>query len=429
MADTVDTSLWPVSEIAFGGLFGDRGLALPLDPDLTVLTGENGSGKSTLLKAIHLVSEELWHELFPLPLAWLRLVFSSGERLEIRWEDAGLTVDGPVEPWHFDAELASGIEPDVLKSLRDRRGEPGFDRIRLSGMWHAELRYGHLDPEQLASVISPQWLGELLARFHTKHISARRLEHKLRPDPSGVEGGRVPVVQEFADQLKDLMKTRLSAYASDSRRQEQRLPTRIVEAMQQIPTEDPEVLAQEVDQLRAEVRSRAESLARVGLFEGEDPDYLPEYPRDNPLILLAVREVYRVTAQRLQELTGLRHNLELFSDFLNERFSNKHVELNQQVGIGVALADGERIQPRELSSGEQQLLALAYELLFDTEPEAIVLLDEPELSLHVAWLQGLLNAFCDMGQSRRLQFLIATHSPVILRGHQERERSLDLRPV
>lgn len=428
MATESESGLWPLAEVTFGGLFGDRGLTLPLDPNLTVLTGENGSGKSTLLKAIHLISEELWHELFPLPLGWLQLTFTSGEAIQVQWIETGLFIRGPAESWEFDAELASGIESAVLENLRDRRGEPGFERIRLSGMWHTDLRYGHLDPEQVASVIAPEWLGDLLGRFHTKHISARRLEHKLRSDASGSEEDRVPVVQEFAAQLKDLMKIHLSAYASDSRRQEQSLPSRIVEAMQQSPTEDPEVLAKEVDQLRAEVRTRAEALARVGLFEDEDPDYLPEYPRDNALILLAVREVYRVTAQRLEELTALRHNLELFSDFLNERFANKYIQLNQKVGIDVVLDGGEQIQPQELSSGEQQLLALAYELLFDTQSEAIVLLDEPELSLHVAWLQGLLNAFCDMGNSRRLQFLIATHSPAILRGHQERERSLDLRP-
>lgn len=427
MATEPQPGLWPLTEVTFGGLFGDRGLTLPLDPSLTVLTGENGSGKSTLLKAIHLFSGERWQELFSLPLGWVRLVFLSGEAIQVQWLETGLFISGPGKNWEFDAELASSIDPNVLDNLRDRRGQPAFERIRLSGMWHHDLRYGHLDPEQLASVVAPEWLGDFLGRFHTKHISARRLEHKLRSDASGSEEDRVPVVQEFADQLKELMKIHLSAYASDSRRQEQSLPSKIVEAMRQSPTEDPEVLAQEVDQLRSEVRLRAEALARVGLFEDEDPDYLPEYPRDNALILLAVREVYRVTAQRLQELTTLRHNLELFSDFLNERFANKDIELNQQVGIGVILDDGEQIQPRELSSGEQQLLALAYELLFDTEPEALVLLDEPELSLHVAWLQGLLNAFCDMGQSRGLQFLIATHSPVILRGHQERERSLDLR--
>ena len=46
------------------------------------------------------------------------------------------------------------------------------------------------------------------------------------------------------------------------------------------------------------------------------------------------------------------------------------------------LDSGQVIRPSQLSSGEQQLLALAYELLFGSEPETAVLLDEPELSLH-----------------------------------------------
>ena len=190
-----ESGLWPLAEITFGGLFGDRGLTLPIDPSLTVLTGENGSGKSTLLKAIHLVSEEFWYELFPLPLAWLRLTFTSGEAIEVQWVETGLFIRGPADSWEFDAELASRIEPVVLENLRDRRGDSGFERIRLSGMWHTDLRYGHLDPEQLSSVIAPEWLGDLLGRFHTKHISARRLEHKLRSDPSGSEEDRVPVVR------------------------------------------------------------------------------------------------------------------------------------------------------------------------------------------------------------------------------------------
>ncbi|MEX0973277.1 MAG: AAA family ATPase [Solirubrobacterales bacterium] len=125
-------------------------------------------------------------------------------------------------------------------------------------------------------------------------------------------------------------------------------------------------------------------------------------------------------------MTTLRTDLELFSSFLNERFSNKRVVLSQSVGIAVELDSGEVIKPRDLSSGEQQLLALAFELLFESSQETVVLLDEPELSLHVAWLQGLLGAFNEIGDSRGLQFLIATHSPSVLRGHQARERSLDI---
>jgi predicted ATPase len=101
------------------------------------------------------------------------------------------------------------------------------------------------------------------------------------------------------------------------------------------------------------------------------------------------------------------------------------VILNQESGIAVELSSGQEIRPSQLSSGEEQLLALAYELLFGCEPQSLVLLDEPELSLHVAWLQGLLDAFVEMGTSRNLQFLIATHSPSVLSGYRELERSLD----
>jgi predicted ATPase len=193
------------------------------------------------------------------------------------------------------------------------------------------------------------------------------------------------------------------------------------------PTPQPAAeLADDVNQLRAAVRSVGDALADVGLFQEEDPEpQFVEYPPDNANILLAIREVYRVTLQRLERLTGLRSDLELFARFLNERLANKRVELNPEKGIEVVLDTGDRIRPSQLSSGEQQLLAIAYEMLFRTQPQSVVLLDEPELSLHVGWLQGLLSAFLEMGQGRNLEFVIATHSPSVLAGHLARERSLD----
>jgi predicted ATPase len=167
-----------------------------------------------------------------------------------------------------------------------------------------------------------------------------------------------------------------------------------------------------------------------GSSKEEDPEQqFQEYPRDNPSILLAIREVYRVAEQRLERLTGLRSDLELFASFLNSRLANKQIELDQENGITVVLPNAERIAPSQLSSGEQQLLALAYELLFGTAPHSVVLLDEPELSLHVAWLKGLLSAFLEMGRNRALQFVVATHSPSVLSGHLDLEQSLDLASI
>jgi predicted ATPase len=139
-----------------------------------------------------------------------------------------------------------------------------------------------------------------------------------------------------------------------------------------------------------------------------------------------VREVYRVAIERLEQLTVLRTDLEFFAEFLNRRFSGKQVELNKDSGLVIRLKTGDTITPSQLSSGEQQLLALSYELLFGTAPNSVVLLDEPELSLHVTWLKGLLTAFLEMAEKRRLQFIIATHAPSVFLGHNELEQSLDL---
>lgn len=325
--------------------------------------------------------------------------------------------------------MAERVDPRLLTELRHARTHVPRGRGRPRA-WTRDVLFhqGGVPPDQVDALVTPDWLTQLTQRFHTKMISARRLEHRLRPEPSqSGEDAPVPVVEQFAQQLRDRMRDELSSYAAESRRQEKNLPAQIVQAMQEGPTENPEILSDEVAQLRADVKDLAESLARVGLFQEEDPEQqFSEYPRDNPPILLAVREVYRVTKHRLERLTTLRSDLELFGSFLNSRFSNKRIELSQDAGIAVHLGSDAYIRPSELSSGEQQLLALAYELLFGTESRTVVLLDEPELSLHVAWLQGLLTAFLDMGAARNLQFLIATHSPSVLVGHTELERSLDV---
>lgn len=432
-AEEVEPALWPLSEIAVSGLFGDQSFSLSLDPRATVLTGENGSGKSTLLRAIHLLGTEQWQEFARLPFERLRLSFQNGVEITAEIDESGLSLSAGPSEWTFDVETAAQLDPRMLDELRHARRDSGAALSRRHRQQRripdAMFRHGGMAVEQMEALLTPDWLTDLTDRFETKMISARRLEHRLRPDPgSPGEETPIPVVKQYAQELRDRMRDQLSVYAAESRKQERNLPAKIVNAMQGA-SERPEgvdELADEVEQLREDVRGLADSLAGVGLFQEEDPDHFSGYPRDNALILLAIREVYRVTRQRLERLTALRADLELFNSFLNSRLSNKRIVLSPDAGISVELPERGFIAPSQLSSGEQQLLALAYVLLFETDPTSVVLLDEPELSLHVAWLKGLLAAFLDIGRTRSLQFVIATHSPSVFAGHTDLERSLDL---
>ena len=83
--------------------------------------------------------------------------------------------------------------------------------------------------------------------------------------------------------------------------------------------------------------------------------------------------------------------------------------------LRVSKKKGERIiSPQFLSSGEQHELVLFYELLFNVSSNSLILIDEPELSLHVFWQEQFLNDLIEISKFRGFDILIATHSPDII---------------
>ena len=57
---------------------------------------------------------------------------------------------------------------------------------------------------------------------------------------------------------------------------------------------------------------------------------------------------------------------------------------------------------------------LLFELLFETKPNSLILVDEPELSLHVAWQREMLKDLQDMADLSDFRAILATHSPQII---------------
>ena len=57
---------------------------------------------------------------------------------------------------------------------------------------------------------------------------------------------------------------------------------------------------------------------------------------------------------------------------------------------------------------------MLYELLFKVKPDSLVLVDEPELSLHILWQQMFIRDLQDIIRLADFDVLIATHSPQII---------------
>lgn len=67
-----------------------------------------------------------------------------------------------------------------------------------------------------------------------------------------------------------------------------------------------------------------------------------------------------------------------------------------------------------LSSGEQNELILFYKLIFNSQKNDLILIDEPELSLHISWQNKFIEDIKDIISINGLSVVIATHSPDII---------------
>lgn len=70
------------------------------------------------------------------------------------------------------------------------------------------------------------------------------------------------------------------------------------------------------------------------------------------------------------------------------------------------------ISPYKLSAGEKQLLYILTTVLCQDQKPTIMLMDEPEISLHFDWQKILLESILELNPN--IQIIMATHSPAMV---------------
>ena len=106
-------------------------------------------------------------------------------------------------------------------------------------------------------------------------------------------------------------------------------------------------------------------------------------------------------------------------DEINEIFENLNTDVKvediSQDGRNITLftnPSGDKFDINELSSGEKQLFLRTLAIKMLNPENSIILIDEPELSLHPKWQQKIVDVYRKIGENN--QIIIATHSPHIL---------------
>ena len=126
--------------------------------------------------------------------------------------------------------------------------------------------------------------------------------------------------------------------------------------------------------------------------------------------------------------SGIAFFKELVSFF---KFADKKMMVDEMFGIRFKMNNVSKtiIPVTALSSGEKHVLLQLFELVFDGKAGDLVMIDEPELSFHPAWLNVYVSVLekiqeFKLEEGREMQIILATHSNLLVGGRWD--ETLDL---
>lgn len=127
-----------------------------------------------------------------------------------------------------------------------------------------------------------------------------------------------------------------------------------------------------------------------------------------------------------EDLADINAHNNAFISIINRAFANtnKTVDTTQsklQFKLGEDLLESSK----RLSAGEKQFLIVMLTVLLQRKEESILIMDEPEISMHLDWQRTLIDNIKVLNPN--CQIIIATHSPgVIMDGWEQLVKNISL---
>ncbi len=424
-----------LKEIRTRKLFGlfDHIIPLNLDHQITIIHGPNGYGKTTILRLVADVLRARFHLLRTLPIDALELEFDDGNILIARKCAGDSTANGDNESLMLEFTNEQPYHPPRVKWPEDvsrrliERIVPGLERVG-PDMWASSEReflnrdevwdrFGDLIQKHSASQSEtrdfPKWFERLQESIEVHFIRANRLERvegRFEHFYSSVDRGvsLMPVVEAYAAELAGEIQRTLAEYAETSQSLDRSFPNRLVNSSRP-SNQSMEDLQESLEILE----ERRRKLTDAGLLDHDQEAF-----KISRNIEDSKKDVLRVFVEdarnKLSVFDELYRKIDLFKTLLNERLLLKSVSIDKRDGIVFKTANNARLEPSGLSSGEQHEVVLLFELLFKVKNPALILIDEPELSLHVVWQKQFLKDLAQIVKISKFDALIATHSPQII---------------
>lgn len=424
-----------ISEISVQGLFArfDHDISLNPHERITIMLGPNGYGKTTILRILNVLFNLSPRSLGRMPFEELHVIFDDESRLTV------VRTPGESSPRLSYVTSTQETESYVPEPLARAQGVsfppaiiddivPNLERIGTSE-WRNVHTNDILDLEDVIETYAdmlplseekqargiPSWLEEIRASLPVRFIDTERLtdlsayRRRLRSRTSYSRTAPERTVRLYSERLASKVQLTLTEYATLSQSLDRSFPARLVKE----PSSKPLSMDQ-LTKVLAQVEQRRSEIVEAGLLPQEHESLSVPIMKVVDESTRSVLAVYAQDAtEKLNVFEDLYARVNTFVRIANARLLYKHVSVSQK-GLQVSNSDGSALDLEMLSSGEQHEIVLLFDLLFGTEKDSLIMVDEPELSLHVDWQREMLRDFQEMAELSDFRVLLATHSPQII---------------
>jgi ABC-type lipoprotein export system ATPase subunit len=462
-----------VKRVEVHGLHGRIDLELDLHPDVNILYGRNGSGKTTLLHIIANILSGSLDRFIYLQFQDVSLELSDGSDISlVRPENVGpkenwlisvllnnqeITRINPILAREVDLPISQNVtaaryfplsSPSLTlrEALAEQRhirqvaqtlpgeGAAYFPAFRtMIEAWRSADSRDHdfrlYIPEPPAN--SPfedseesrltRLARELFGRFvpEIDYPSVIEIEHRLSDEIQSTEYAVATLTEDllsaaFVDAFAALSESGTSP-VEDRIRNSTDSPDAVLERI--------EILVKTLNESQiADVSETRQVLVPQQLRE-HLPRLATTGQSDTGLRVLSVYRDFLEKQLEVQRLAFAR--IKSYIGSVNEFLEGKRVVISRSTDdrhepkVQIEFDDGSRESLKVLSSGERQVVSMLFAASSSTmERSSVVLIDEPEISLHIDWQRLLIKRMVEQLGGRQL--VVCTHSPEIGADYEDR---------
>lgn len=429
--------------VEFTKLFGYFDYSIDFHDTVTILHGLNGCGKTTMLQTINAVFNKEMDTIKSTDLQSVSFFFSTGAILKIdrkkiyldpeKEKATGIIylaysiIENGKETVFDSFENTDEYQDIVKRFLKGYRPFPFLERINES-TWYDRKRETKLNLEEVIAEYGtiifrrysreyleddiPQPVQDILTSMDVRLIAAdrltvaKRVERQYGEDNIKIERRVNLIAKDLSQKIRDT----IQQYAQLSQAKDRTFPLRAIKQSSPLTVD-------EIKSKMIELESKRKEFVDTGILEEEQDDIgihdlldaITESNRQN-LSLYAID-----TEEKLNALSSLSSSINLFRNLIDKNFNNKRIVFNKDYGFRfVATYSDSTILPQSLSSGEQHELVMFYDLIFNASENTLILIDEPELSLHIKWQLDYVDELLQIISATKFSAVLATHSPQII---------------